>query len=150
MDEVAAAAPVRVNIDPGVSSYLDLLRIVAAMMVLLSHYLPVLFGVGLELVPGHDAVIIFFVMSGYVIAFVTADRDRPLSKYAIHRLARLWSVLIPALALSVLAAVLVGTRIGSIPVTIAEISTPAAFAVATLKTILFMGENWVGATPRTL
>jgi peptidoglycan/LPS O-acetylase OafA/YrhL len=145
--EVTTAIPIRVKIDAGVSSYLDLLRTVAAMTVLLSHYLPVLFGASLELVPGHDAVIIFFVMSGYVIAFVTADRDRPFSKYAIHRLARLWSVLIPALALSAIASVLVGARIGPVPVTIADISAPAAFAGAALENALFMGENWVGATP---
>lgn len=87
---------------PGLSLYLDALRITAAFMVFLNHA-----GYGRLhgswLGPwsrfGHDAVIIFFVLSGFVIAWVTTTRERGPLEYAIARLARLWSVVIPALIL---------------------------------------------------
>jgi peptidoglycan/LPS O-acetylase OafA/YrhL len=132
------------TLDPGVSSYLDGLRIIAAMTVLLNHYLPPLFGVGVDVVPGHDAVIIFFVMPGYVITFVTGDRDRPAIRYGIHRLARLWSVLIPSLCLSLVAAVLLGNNLIDVA---PAISSPFAFMSASLRTALFLGENWFSQTP---
>jgi peptidoglycan/LPS O-acetylase OafA/YrhL len=50
---------------------------------------------------GHDFVILFFVLSGYVIA-ATVDRKRShgLREYTLDRLARVYSVAIPALILS--------------------------------------------------
>jgi peptidoglycan/LPS O-acetylase OafA/YrhL len=132
------------GIDPGVSSYLDVLRIVAAMTVLFNHYLPSLFGIDPSFIPGHDAVIVFFVMSGYVIAYVSEERDRPLARFAIHRLARLWSVLVPSLVLSLLAAILVGNQAIAIPAS--AISSPGSFVSASLKSLLFIGESWMGTT----
>ena len=131
------------DIDPGISSYLDVLRIVAALTVALSHYIPVLFGTDPTFIPGNDAVIIFFVMSGYVIAYVSEQRERTLERFAIHRLARLWSVLVPSLILSLVAAVLVGNQtVAAAP----AMSSPAAFTSASLKTSFF----WVrvGSAPR--
>jgi len=49
---------------------------------------------------GHEAVIVFFVMSGFVIAYVVADRERSVPKYAAARLGRLYSVVIPALVIT--------------------------------------------------
>jgi peptidoglycan/LPS O-acetylase OafA/YrhL len=69
-------------IDPGLSIYFDLTRVVAAAVVLLSHYGPSLFGTSDTLFPGHDAVIVFFVLSGYVIALVS---DTKMSQRAITR-----------------------------------------------------------------
>jgi peptidoglycan/LPS O-acetylase OafA/YrhL len=140
----AAQGPLRAGIDPGVSSYLDVLRVVAAMTVLVNHYLPSLFGVDPSFIPGHDAVIVFFVMSGYVIAYVSEERDRPLARFTIHRLARLWSVLIPSLVLSLLAAILVGNETVAIPGS--AISSPGGFVSASLKSLLFIGESWMDST----
>lgn len=87
---------------PGLSLYLDALRITAAFMVFLNHagYARVY---GNWLGPwaryGHDAVIIFFVLSGFVISWVTTTRNRGPVEYAVARLARLWSVVLPALVL---------------------------------------------------
>ncbi|MEO7108145.1 MAG: hypothetical protein ABIZ09_17345, partial [Rhodoferax sp.] len=57
------------------SLYLDLLRVCAAYFVLLFHMKKHEFGPEalLKLIPdhGHDAVILFFVLSGYVIAAAT-------------------------------------------------------------------------------
>ena len=80
------------------SLYLDLVRFAAAVMVVLAHCWIVLFpGYPLHW-PGPPAVIVFFVLSGFVIAFVADGRDRTLTDYALNRLSRLWSVALPALA----------------------------------------------------
>lgn len=51
---------------------------------------------------GHEAVVIFFVMSGYLVGGSVIKNHRKFiwSSYFISRLARLWSVLIPALVLT--------------------------------------------------
>jgi peptidoglycan/LPS O-acetylase OafA/YrhL len=130
--------------DPGVSSYLNLLRIVASLTVLLTHYTPTLFGAAWNLFPGHDAVIIFFVLSGYVIAYVSETRDRPLARFVIHRLARLWSVLIPAIGVAAIAAIMVPVQ-GAVSLG-PLINSPLAFSSASLRNALFLGEWWVART----
>ena len=49
---------------------------------------------------GQTAVIVFFVLSGYVIAHVIATRERTLQEYAASRFGRLYSVVLPALILT--------------------------------------------------
>lgn len=49
---------------------------------------------------GHECVIIFFVLSGYVISFATLSKPEELKHYIIARLARLYSVLVPAILLT--------------------------------------------------
>jgi peptidoglycan/LPS O-acetylase OafA/YrhL len=49
---------------------------------------------------GIQAVDVFFVLSGFVIAFVTDNRERDAMTYSVNRLARIGSVAIPALALT--------------------------------------------------
>lgn len=50
----------------------------------------------------HHAVVVFFVLSGYVIAFSTLSRSaRTLREYAVARLSRLYSVVAPALLLTI-------------------------------------------------
>ncbi len=88
------------------SLYLDLVRLSAALTVLVYHFAYERFsGGGLQFIRdlklGSDAVIVFFVLSGYVIAWVASERDRELEAYVINRLSRLWSVVIPALILTV-------------------------------------------------
>jgi peptidoglycan/LPS O-acetylase OafA/YrhL len=47
---------------------------------------------------GAEAVDVFFVLSGFVIGYATDSRERTPLTYAINRLARIYSVAIPALA----------------------------------------------------
>jgi peptidoglycan/LPS O-acetylase OafA/YrhL len=54
--------------------------------------------------PGHEAVVVFFVLSGYVIAFTASDSSVRLKTYVEHRAARILSVAVPALMLSVVVA----------------------------------------------
>jgi peptidoglycan/LPS O-acetylase OafA/YrhL len=96
----------------GTSLYLDLVRFSAALMVFLEHFRehtrnsfgafwrthPFLY---LQLGPySQTAVIVFFVLSGYVIAHVLATRERTPLDYSASRLARLYSVVLPALILT--------------------------------------------------
>ncbi len=44
----------------------------------------------------------FFVLSGFVIAYVTDGHDRTLADFTLNRLSRLWSVALPALVFGVI------------------------------------------------
>lgn len=88
----------------GFSAYLDLMRFGAAVIVLLSHYGYERISEGRwlwirELNLGSDAVIVFFVLSGFVIAFVAARSDASMGGFAFDRLTRLITVALPALLL---------------------------------------------------
>lgn len=88
------------------SVYLDLLRLVAAVVVMLSHLARDHLSGGFLwqlMTAGHDGVIVFFVLSGYVITFVADTRERNATDYALSRLTRLYSVLLPALLLTFVA-----------------------------------------------
>ncbi|SPJ29648.1 acyltransferase family protein [Falsiruegeria mediterranea] len=98
---------------PGFSTYLNLLRFGAAMVVLLSHFAYPRFSGGdwmwvRELNLGSDAVVIFFVLSGFVIALTAERKDDTMGRFAFSRLSRLISVAVPALVLT-----LVLDRMGS-------------------------------------
>src|SRR5579871_3297505 len=85
------------------STYLDLLRISVASVVLLDHYGRHQFNGELfwrMQALGHFAVVIFFVLSGFVIAYTAEQKEHSLEDFVISRLARLYSVVIPAVLLS--------------------------------------------------
>ncbi|NMQ04043.1 acyltransferase [Candidatus Accumulibacter phosphatis] len=80
------------------SLFLDTLRFTAAMTVLLHHLTGQTFNSSFSPVPwGREAVIAFFVISGFVIAYVLDSRERDLKIYVSARLGRLYSVILPAL-----------------------------------------------------
>jgi peptidoglycan/LPS O-acetylase OafA/YrhL len=87
------------------SIYLDLVRFVAAILVFMHHIADERFTartltwIGIF---GEDAVMMFFVLSGYVIAYVAAEKENTALEYFVSRLARLYSVAVPALILTVL------------------------------------------------
>jgi peptidoglycan/LPS O-acetylase OafA/YrhL len=99
------------------SVLLDLVRGIAAILVLLSHW-KIMFFVDYPKIPhhriwfaipyvisdaGHQAVLIFFVLSGYLISgsvFRSANRGQwQWRTYLTHRFVRLWVVLLPGLYL---------------------------------------------------
>ena len=87
------------------SLYLDVVRVLAAIVVLWSHLnFRALTTATLPGEPlGHVAVIFFFVLSGFVIAYMTKTREREPRTFATNRIARIYSVAIPALAVTLLA-----------------------------------------------
>jgi len=92
---------------------LDLLRAGAAFLVLISHVRSfVLVDYGNVADPsivdralyyasgfGHQAVVVFFVLSGFLVggSVLSARSDTFWPRYALHRITRLWVVLVPAL-----------------------------------------------------
>ena len=85
------------------SLYLDLIRFLAAMMVFLSHASSSQWTGGIlwQIRPyGGEAVVVFFVLSGFVIAYATEERERSARVYVVNRMARIYSVTIPALLLT--------------------------------------------------
>ena len=84
------------SMNPAFSLYLDALRFLAAIAVYLSHIASSPFTQNviwwrLSLY-GDVAVIIFFILSGYVISYVTSSRERCAKDYFSARAARLYSV----------------------------------------------------------
>jgi peptidoglycan/LPS O-acetylase OafA/YrhL len=93
------------------SVFLDLLRILAALVVFGFHCEYFWYGPDVPMAKlAHRAVIVFFVLSGYVIAYSTLRKKRGLRKYVVARLSRLYSVVLPALLLT-LALDLLGRRL---------------------------------------
>lgn len=83
------------------SIYLDALRFFAAVLVFLNHSNIMEFPSAL-FTSGHEAVMIFFVLSGFVIAYVTDAKEKTLRDYALSRIARVYSVALPAVILTLL------------------------------------------------
>jgi peptidoglycan/LPS O-acetylase OafA/YrhL len=84
------------------SLYLDAVRFLAALLVLFYHanwiYRPGILFTSL----GHEAVVIFFVLSGFVIAYVADTREQDFRGFMVARGARIFSVAIPAIILTAL------------------------------------------------
>lgn len=122
------AAPNRPVCADAFSAWLDVIRWVAASIVMVNHLGEQMLVALSELPPGartlphygfsfvsgfaHYAVIVFFVLSGYLVggSYCAAQaRGRPdLGGYALKRLTRLWVVLLPTLLFTYVA-----TRVGS-------------------------------------
>jgi peptidoglycan/LPS O-acetylase OafA/YrhL len=86
------------------SLYIDAVRVLAALVVFLDHFARPNISGGLfwQIAPfGGDAVIVFFVISGFVIAHATARKERNAANYFVSRAARIYSVAVPAIALTV-------------------------------------------------
>lgn len=84
------------------SLYLDFLRVIAAFGVLFVHANLSFFSNGLYLREelGHKLVMVFFVLSGYLIAFTVDKNNKGAIKYLVDRTSRLYSVVFPALILT--------------------------------------------------
>jgi peptidoglycan/LPS O-acetylase OafA/YrhL len=126
--------------NPVLSRYLDVVRFGAAMVVVLYHAWPIFFPAHALPWPGHDAVVVFFVMSGLVIAYVVDRRRGGVWDYALDRLTRLWSVAVPALLIACL------LRLSYGPIGIGDVAPairPAGdFARNTLANLFFLADGW--------
>lgn len=124
------------------SVYLDLLRVGAAYFVLLFHMMNHQMGPEwlLRLIPdhGHDAVILFFVLSGYVIAAATERKKmRGAREYFLDRASRVYSVALPALMLSAL----LGMFFQPLLKPLAPYSS-GELAATTVINLFFLGQSW--------
>lgn len=135
----------------GTSLYLDLVRFGAAFVVFLEHLREhtrnsfAAFWHSHPFLYAHldayseTAVIVFFVLSGYVIAHVLATRENTLTEFATSRLARLYSVAIPALLLTAATNYAEALRYPNAFEAYDNIPTAIRYA----GTALFMGHFWL-------
>ena len=132
----------RVGIAPGLSLYLELLRLLAATEVVLFHVggFPLLGGHrAVWNAFGHEAVVVFFVLSGFVIAFAAHTREHTAKAYAVSRLTRIYSVALPCLLFTVLF-----DRVGLalVPQLYAGLVTDGSALVRLVLGGLFLNESW--------
>ena len=126
------------------SLYLDALRFGAAFTVFVSHWAGARYSGGLlwrATGYGRTSVIVFFVLSGFVIAWVTETRERTFEDYAFSRIARLYSVIVPAFLLT---AVLDRLAIAIDPQLYGpELRlSPAEHFLGYALSAVFLGESW--------
>jgi peptidoglycan/LPS O-acetylase OafA/YrhL len=126
------------------SLYLDALRFGAAFTVFLAHYSVQRISGGFfwpSFVYGHTAVLVFFVLSGFVIAWVTETRERSLSDYALSRAARLYSVIIPAFIITAVVNSLGEAVDPQLYGAVRSATTPHPLLSYTVSAV-FLGQSW--------
>ena len=135
------AAKVKV-LDPNLSIYLDLLRLVAAFEVVLGHARHFVMPGLPWFISGHtgEAVAVFFVLSGFVIAFVAEEKEHSLRAYATARLSRLYSVCLIALLVG-FACDMITHRFGVVPLSTHSFYDPAYLANLPFA-LTFTNELW--------
>lgn len=125
------------------SLYLDAVRFGAAVLVVLTHYVQhsVVSAPVAAWLPnyGREAVMVFFVLSGYVIAYTSEQRGASAREYIVARCARIYSVALPLLLASFVAAAIAVRWLGA--------DEPMAYALRRPYLyipfhLLFMGELW--------
>ena len=129
-------------IPAGLSLYLELLRLLAATEVVLFHINGFAL-LGGHRAPwnafGHEAVVVFFVLSGFVIAFAAHTREHSAKAYAVSRLTRIYSVALPCLLFTLLF-----DRIGLalLPQMYDGLVTDGSALVRLVLGGLFLNESW--------
>jgi peptidoglycan/LPS O-acetylase OafA/YrhL len=93
------------RLSPAASLILDVVRFLAAVTVAMGHFSQSIFSDGLPNLMSAAAasVGVFFVLSGFIIRYVTLYRESSLSVYLADRASRLYSVVLPALGFTVVA-----------------------------------------------
>jgi peptidoglycan/LPS O-acetylase OafA/YrhL len=129
---------------PALSLYLDILRFAASFVVFLSHYAPEYRSGGLFWqIQGYGrvSVLAFFVLSGFVIAWVSQGKEANLQEYAISRISRLYSVIIPAF---IITAVLdsIGATTNSILYQYNSGFDAESSIINYFLSALFLGQSW--------
>lgn len=125
-----------------VSVYLDIVRFLAAFAVLVGHCLQdgLYAGRYLFATAAHEAVIVFFVLSGLVIAATAVRPGQTARTYAIARISRIYPVVLAALALSFGLYALAGGLGFNSP----GWAEDARFSLFTaVISLLFLNESWV-------
>lgn len=125
--------------DKSTSLYLDFCRFAAALTVFFHHFFTSPFYTGSTRVAfGRHAVVVFFVISGYVIAYVTDRKERDVSAYCANRASRLYSVVLPALLLTL-------ALDFSVKILAPSLFDPAVHTVPLVRFIgsmLFLNQSW--------
>lgn len=128
------------------SAYLDFLRFTAALAVLLGHLHQdgVAMGwLGLTYF-SHEAVVVFFVLSGFIIHHSTTTRATSGAAYAAARLSRVYSVAVPAVVVFSLVALILTSGAGQ---ALAAHPSFRAFSWTDMaSSLLFLNESWMNTS----
>jgi len=132
------------------SAYFDFLRFFAALVVLLGHMEQD--GLYMSWLPlsrySHAAVIVFFVMSGFIIYSTTVNAGRSATDYFIARASRIYSVALPAVIFSVLCAWIFVKDIGATGTYPSNYSSPSV--IDTVSSLVFLNESWLNPAILTM
>jgi peptidoglycan/LPS O-acetylase OafA/YrhL len=128
---------------PALSAYLDFLRFFAALAVLLGHLEQD--GFALSWMPlaflSHEAVMVFFLMSGYIITSSTLGRrEAGPMEYAVARLSRIYSVALPSVLFCLLLAFVLASWAPELAARIPSYESPTW--ANTLLSLAFLNESW--------
>ena len=123
------------------SAFLDCVRFATAIFVFLGHivFIP---GSARFLHLAHIAVCIFFVLSGFVIRMIVVNRAGTIGAFFIDRASRIYSVVIPALILTILCEAL-ARHVD--PITYAQFAAPFSWSQVPLQllaNLTSMAQNW--------
>ena len=126
------------------SLLLDVIRFTFALLVVVGHatlpYIsqgwPPLLGWADVAVPG------FFVLSGFMIRYVTQDRERDPQRYFISRASRMYSVLLPALVLTLLCRAAIAWRSPGYAHLVVAPESAASLAGHVAAHVLFFTQFW--------
>lgn len=133
------------KLTPSFSGYLDFLRFGAALAVLLGHMDEG--GVSMDWMPlarfSHDAVVVFFVLSGFIIYHSTVSRSTTWQQYAAARLSRIYSVALPAVLACVALAIWLAGHPELHAETLSDYLEPSVWHV--LSSLLFLNESWLNS-----
>lgn len=128
---------------PALSAYLDLMRFVAALAVLLGHMEQD--GLSMAWMPlsrfSHEAVIIFFVLSGFIIYYSTTSRTTCWQQYAIARLSRIYSVALPAVLTCMLLALWLAQQADFDVSRLSNYARPTVWDA--VSSLLFLNQSWM-------
>lgn len=133
----------RTELPADFSLYLDAVRFAAAAMVVVAHLLMLrlIDGRAAAFVPdlGREAVIVFFVLSGFVIKYSVEEKHASLQDHVVARCARVYSVALPA--------VMVAFVIVAFVLKFSSVEATTAYQVAKAYIylpfhLMFAGEFW--------
>ncbi len=127
------------------SVYLDLLRFLAALLVFISHASGFTGGILWQLGGlAHEAVVFFFILSGFVIAYVVFEKQESAFEYSVNRMARIYSVALPALIITVVLFYISQNINGEVYTAITDrLSNPIRMLFSAL---FFLNQSWVDTT----
>ena len=127
------------KITPTLSVTLNFLRFMAALIVVIGHMNMLEFSnLGVEIGKyGHTMVVLFFVISGYIIGRTTIDQNPDTRTYLLNRASRIYIVALPSIALCFAASLLIpGINDANAP------ASTSHQAILFLKSIFFLNQSW--------
>lgn len=137
-------APVQERLPEAASLLLDVMRFGLALLVVAGHMTLPWFswGWGPLLNLADAAVPGFFVLSGFMIRYVTLDRERDPRRYFISRASRMYSVLLPAIALTLLTRVVIRAMAPGYAMTMFDDPPVVATLGHVIAHVLFLTQGW--------